>query len=155
MYNGIAVGMGQNVTLTNNIVQAYTDQGSWIVLDKNTNATVSNNHASSIQQLGVNSGIVLSGNTTLAPVAVGNTAILDGPTAPSVVTPRPAVNIFEFEGATRHDSGSAETFFRLVDQDHVYGGSDGEGILMLNSGELLTLSNAINASLSGNWSFGA
>ena len=88
MYNGIALDEGQNVTISNNIVQAYTDQDSWIGIDASTNVTLSGNQSQSLLYSNGNTGLSVSGNTTLAATTVGDVSIL-GQTPPPVfvVTP--------------------------------------------------------------------
>ncbi len=43
LYNGISVGTADGVTVSGNVVEAFDDQPSWIVLREVTNATVSGN----------------------------------------------------------------------------------------------------------------
>jgi Ca2+-binding RTX toxin-like protein len=90
MYNGIAVGVGQNVNISGNIVQAYADQDSWIIIEHSSNATIANNQTLSLITSTGNTGLSLSGNTTLAATSVGDVSILDHtPPPPVVVTPPP------------------------------------------------------------------
>ena len=76
MYNGIAVGMGQNVTLTNNIVQAYTDQGSWIIVEKSLNALVSSNRSTDFIDK-ENRNTNFKDNNRIRPAKVGDLSVLD------------------------------------------------------------------------------
>jgi len=45
MFNGITIDDGNDVTITNNNVQGFTDEKSWIRVDNSTNYTVSGNSA--------------------------------------------------------------------------------------------------------------
>ncbi|TAJ70611.1 MAG: hypothetical protein EPO51_16060, partial [Phenylobacterium sp.] len=89
MYNGIAIGMGQNLSITGNIVQAYADMGSWIRVEGSSNATIANNQSSQIATEEGNTGLTLSGNTTLAATTVGDTSILGHAPPPAYVAPSP------------------------------------------------------------------
>ena len=75
MYNGIAT-YAVNVTISNNIVQAWADMASSIVLQTSTGASLTNNQATSYIFLGTSPGLVSSGNITLATAPVGDTSIL-------------------------------------------------------------------------------
>jgi Ca2+-binding RTX toxin-like protein len=71
LYNGIAIGHVDDLTITNNFVQGFTDQKSWIRVDNATNYTVSGNSANDF--LLNSKSAQMPGNTTL-PLASDNGA---------------------------------------------------------------------------------
>jgi Ca2+-binding RTX toxin-like protein len=71
MFNGIAVGHVNDLTITNNYVQGFTDEKSWIRIDLSTNYTVSGNSANDF--LLNSKSAPMPGNTTL-PLASDNGA---------------------------------------------------------------------------------
>jgi hypothetical protein len=74
MYNGISInGVGpvaQNVTVSGNVVQAYSDQRSWINVFNVTNGTVSNNKSSLIQYNTADVNVTSSNNTSVSALPV-------------------------------------------------------------------------------------
>jgi Ca2+-binding RTX toxin-like protein len=116
MYNGIAVGVADGVTISGNTVEAFDDQPSWIVLRYVTNATVSGNATeqygyvsttpagSNNQVIGAvedqgaaaiaawlasNPGLVSGIATTAAPTPTPTPAPTPAPTPTPVPTPTP------------------------------------------------------------------
>jgi hypothetical protein len=75
MWNGIAVGKGRNVTLTDNVVQAYADQGSWIIIEKSLNALASNNRSTDFIDK-ENRNSTFKDNKRLRPTKVGDLSAL-------------------------------------------------------------------------------
>lgn len=77
MYHGITIGEVDRATITNNIVQGYTDMPSWIYIGKSTASSVTNNRATSYmrENLG-NEGLVFTNNEVIPQVPVGDTSIL-------------------------------------------------------------------------------
>jgi len=111
LYNGIVVSGATNAVIQGNLVEGYTDQGSWIGVATSNNVQVSGNQATGLLQLSPNTNYAATNNTSLTPGAVGDTAVLKSweqthlsgsvpsitssvtsPTTTSVVTP-PTVNI--------------------------------------------------------------
>jgi len=79
MWNGIAVGVGNNVNVSNNLVEGYVDQGSWITLQNTTNSFETNNTSTSYlpeTSTTANTNLVSTGNVTINPGAVGDTSLL-------------------------------------------------------------------------------
>lgn len=78
MYNGIAIGGGQNVSITDNVVQAYKDQDSWIHIGDSSNVSVSNNQAFAlIYQRNV--ALTEKANKKIRAVKVGDISALTAP----------------------------------------------------------------------------
>jgi hypothetical protein len=78
MYNGIAVGVGQNVTITDNLVQGYRDQDSWIMISGSTNASASNNQSTGFIEK-ENTGAKIKDNRKLKAAKVGDISALGAP----------------------------------------------------------------------------
>ena len=77
MYNGIAIGGVDRATITNNIVQGYTDMDSWILIGDSTDSILSNNRASSYNyQTLVNTNFTDTNNEVIPEAPVGDTSIL-------------------------------------------------------------------------------
>ena len=76
MYNGIALSTANNVKIADNVVQGYQDMTSWISFQKTTNAVVTNNTATMIKNLGANTGLTFTGNTTITTVEIGDISAL-------------------------------------------------------------------------------
>lgn len=77
MYNGIALGEVDRATISNNIVQGYEDMPSWIIIQKSTNSTLSNNRSTAyIHENQGNTNLTVSNNETIQAAPVGNTSIL-------------------------------------------------------------------------------
>jgi hypothetical protein len=91
VFQGIAIALVDHLNLTNNIVEGYTDQNSWILIDRSTASSETNNRSTSFNNTtSGNADLVTSGNTTIAAGAVGDTSILgahDVPTPPAVLPP--------------------------------------------------------------------
>lgn len=68
MYHGITLASGWNVTVTDNVVQGFTDMKSWIRLDKVTGATVTGNESNVLTLTTTVLNVLQSGNT-LIPLA--------------------------------------------------------------------------------------
>jgi Ca2+-binding RTX toxin-like protein len=64
-YNGITVGAGRDVTVSDNIVQGFTDSKSWILLKNVDGATVSDNAANVITIDSADRHVIQSGNELL------------------------------------------------------------------------------------------
>lgn len=80
MYNGIAIGGGRNVSITDNVVQAYKDQDSWIHVGDSSNVVVTNNQAFSlIYQRNV--GLTERANKKIRAVKVGDVSALTAPSS--------------------------------------------------------------------------
>jgi len=80
LYNGIAVGHGENVKVTSNVVVGLTDQESWITVNGSTGVTVSNNQATRYLYE-KNTNLVESGNVTVPYATDGGKALLAAWTA--------------------------------------------------------------------------
>ena len=65
LYNGIAVRGANDVTISGNTVDAYSDMTSWIRVDNSTSVSLTNNTSASLQMTN-DSGVIQSGQTTLA-----------------------------------------------------------------------------------------
>jgi hypothetical protein len=161
MYNGIAVGIGKNVTIADNIVQPYTDISSGIVIDRNTNATIANNHVGSIQTLGVNPGVSLSGNTTLKATAIGNIDILGSlPHLPVVAAPPSTLaasgRFMEFDDGNFLRIGDVSAPNEVNDQQQVSNGPGVDSFLvMANSSGTFVLEGVVYAGFSSGWIYSA
>lgn len=90
MYNGIAVGVGQNVTIEGNTVQPWADMNSWIVVDGITGGSSSGNKAGAFTTLNKNTDFTESGNVKIAAVAVGDVSMATFPASPPPVVSPPA-----------------------------------------------------------------
>ncbi len=77
MYNGIAVGHLENLSVTNNIVAALPGQKSWIGVNSASDSVVSNNIATTYNFGVSNVELVTSQNTTIATPIDGGAALLD------------------------------------------------------------------------------
>jgi nitrous oxidase accessory protein NosD len=85
MYHGISVYVADNVQITNNLVQGYSDMTSWIMLNHTTNSTVSDNKSTSINydKLG-NVKLTARNNRGLSLAKIGDASVLkDWPAAQS------------------------------------------------------------------------
>jgi Ca2+-binding RTX toxin-like protein len=87
MYNGIAIGDGQNVEIANNTVEGYTDMTSWIRVEGSSNVAIHDNQTTGLVDSNGNTGLTESNNTIIAQAPVGDTSILNGGTASSPSTP--------------------------------------------------------------------
>jgi hypothetical protein len=76
MYNGIAVDVADDVTIANNTVQAYADMNSWIIVQRSSNAKITNNRAGSFIYKGENKHLSEKGNKTLKAARVGDLSAL-------------------------------------------------------------------------------
>lgn len=74
-FNGISVLAGDNVNVSNNLVEAYIDQGSSLIISNTTHSTKANNVATHHDGTG-NVGLVVSNDATIASGAVGDTSLL-------------------------------------------------------------------------------
>lgn len=79
MFNGIAIGNGQNVVVSDNLVQAYRDQDSWIRLEGLTNSTVENNQSTALLTEKGNVGLTERSNKKLRSAKVGDISALTAP----------------------------------------------------------------------------
>jgi nitrous oxidase accessory protein NosD len=75
MYNGIAVGDGQDVTVADNIVQGFTDMKSWIYLNGVTSGAISGN-AANVVKTSADTTVTIADNTTLHQTADLGAAVL-------------------------------------------------------------------------------
>lgn len=80
MWNGIAVGGGRNITVNDNVVQAYVDQGSWIIVEKSLNAMVLNNRSTDLIDKD-NRNAKFKDNIRLRPTTIGDLSALDAQSA--------------------------------------------------------------------------
>lgn len=80
LWNGIAVGHGENVKVTNNVVAGLTDQESWITVNGSTGVTVSGNQATRYLYEN-NKNQVDTGNVTITAPTDGGKALLSAWTA--------------------------------------------------------------------------
>ena len=87
-YNGISVGHGQNVTITDNIVWGFSDQTSWIRLNQINGGVVTGNTVNSFLTSSL-TNVTMSNNTIVPTATDGGAAALSlwnggsTPTAPS------------------------------------------------------------------------
>ena len=75
LYHGIFVGNGDHVIVSNNLVQGYRGQDSWIFVQNTTNSVQSNNVATSYKGEG-NVGMENKDNSTTSPVSPGDARLL-------------------------------------------------------------------------------
>lgn len=80
LYNGIAVGHGENVKVTNNVVVGLTDQESWISVSTSTGVSVTGNQATRYNYTD-NTKQTDSNNVTVAYATDGGKALLQAWTA--------------------------------------------------------------------------
>jgi hypothetical protein len=71
MYNGIALGNGQDVTIQNNFVQPYADMGSWIRLDEISGLELGGNEVTNVALKGCR-GVRDRGFKRIGPAPVGD-----------------------------------------------------------------------------------
>lgn len=100
MYNGIYLTHGQDVTVTNNIVQGFSDMNSWVRVDNTVGATVTGNSAHTITLSVNDTQLVQSGNTIIPLATDGGAAVtaqwqasqgvFAGGAPPPTPTPTPA-----------------------------------------------------------------
>jgi hypothetical protein len=82
MYNGIAVDVADDVTIANNVVHAYSDMGSWILVGRSSNAKVTDNRASDYVYKGDNKHLSDKGNKRMKAAKVGDVSALAGRAGP-------------------------------------------------------------------------
>lgn len=106
MYNGIACGVCETLTLANNTVQPWSDMPSGIVVERSKDVTSTGNRAGSFQKIGASVNLVESANTILAAVAVGDVSMAPtlpvGPPVvqlPPVAPPAPVVPVIDTKDA--------------------------------------------------------
>jgi hypothetical protein len=75
MYHGISLSYGDHVTVTNNLVEGYTDMTSWIMLNNTTNSTEHDNTSTSYTGTG-NVGLLEGNDQKIAQGAIGDTTTL-------------------------------------------------------------------------------
>jgi hypothetical protein len=75
MYHGIMLDQTDNANLSNNFVEGYQDQNSWIMLNNSTHSTEANNIATTFQGVG-NIGLVETNDVQIAQGPVGDTALV-------------------------------------------------------------------------------
>ena len=78
MYHGISVYYGSKIKVYNNIVQGYVDMNSWIMMDHTSDASISNNRATSFQFQFENKDLKESGNREVPAAQIGDLSILKG-----------------------------------------------------------------------------
>jgi Ca2+-binding RTX toxin-like protein len=64
MFNGITMGRGQDVTITNNVVQGFSDMKSWIRIDNSDGVVVTGNSENTFVTTN-DTGLVMTNNTAL------------------------------------------------------------------------------------------
>jgi hypothetical protein len=95
LYRGISVTHAINLSITDNVVQGYTDMQSWISVGDTTNATLTNNSATMYMYEGTNTNLIQSGNITIpyiAPTVISPVITTTTPTittTPTTSTPTP------------------------------------------------------------------
>ena len=94
LYNGIVVSGANGAVIQGNLVESYTDQGSWIGVATSNNVQVSGNQATGLLQLHPNTNYSESGNIAIHAGAVGDTTVLaawqqahGSPLAPAIGSP--------------------------------------------------------------------
>jgi Ca2+-binding RTX toxin-like protein len=80
MYNGIAIGNGQNVEIANNVVEGYTDMTSWIRVEGSSGVSIHDNQTTGILDTNGNTGLSEANNTIISQAAIGDTSILGSST---------------------------------------------------------------------------
>ena len=91
LYNGIVVSGATNAVIQGNLVEGYTDQGSWIGVATSNNVQVSGNQATGLLQLSPNTNYAATNNTSIHPGAVGDTTVLHNWEQVHVTPPAPIV----------------------------------------------------------------
>jgi parallel beta-helix repeat protein len=90
LYQGIAIAGADNLTLTHNIVEGYTDQTSWILLSGDSNGFETDNVSTSYNAGAPSTNIFASNNTIIPLARVGDVSILGGGDANQAVIVEPA-----------------------------------------------------------------
>lgn len=82
MYHGISFSLGDNVVISGNLVQGFDDMNSWIMLKDATNATISDNQATTYQINDGNKNLIQKNNKQIRSAKVGDVSILRSWTKP-------------------------------------------------------------------------
>jgi nitrous oxidase accessory protein NosD len=76
VYHGIAIALVDHLNLTHNLVEGYVDQTSWILIDRSTHSSESDNISTNYNYTGGNADLVKSGNKTVRQPKVGDISML-------------------------------------------------------------------------------
>ena len=78
LFNGIVVSGAHDLTIEDNLVQGYTDNGSWIGVAESADVVVAGNESTGgIVRLKANTGMVERGTRPLKPGAPGDLSVLE------------------------------------------------------------------------------
>jgi Ca2+-binding RTX toxin-like protein len=90
IFQGISVFGADGLTISHNIVEGYTDQNSWMLVNGSTHVSVTDNISTYFNLTTGNVGLVSSGNVVIAQAPVGDISILGS--LPPVASP-PATTV--------------------------------------------------------------